>query len=496
MKHRSFEWSELVAPGRISTGAANDRKATTGRTRLRRFDTTIDMTVHSSYTIKLRQRIRGIDSGRRRALSLALLLSLSAITAASCRQSGDLRLLTDIRQVRELSAEEARLGYPVRVRGKIISLEQASNILILHDGDMGVPVDLSGAQATVEIGQQVEVTGFTRDGDDTAMIIRPVLTVSGKGEMPKPRAVSIRELAAGSAAYEWVEVHGVVRSAKISNDGQLLLDLGSESSIVHLRVNRFAGNDHNSLIDAGVRVHGVARTLFDSQQHPMRLTVLVPDIQNIIVEQPAPGDAFNLPLHSISQVQSSPQTRESEHRVRIQGTAIEQRPDGTVRVTDETGTLDVQTMRRTQIKTGGRVEAVGFSSLSGSEVALEHSLMRETDSKDAGSNISNAPLTVMGSVAQIHGLKSDEAARRHPISLRAVVTYYEPVWHFAFVEDRTGGIFIDSSFRADFPVRPGQLVNVEGQTASGDFAPIISRAVLRLVGESPLPIARRLPFDE
>jgi diguanylate cyclase (GGDEF)-like protein len=90
-----------------------------------------------------------------------------------------------------------------------------------------------------------------------------------------------------------------------------------------------------------------------------------------------------------------------------------------------------------------------------------------------------------------HSLSPAEARRAYPVHLRAVVTYYDPYIdprHTAlFVHDATGAIFVLLSSPLPFPVSTGMLVDVAGVTASGDFAPIIDKASVRVIGAFHLP---------
>ncbi len=105
-------------------------------------------------------------------------------------------------------------------------------------------------------------------------------------------------------------------------------------------------------------------------------------------------------------------------------------------------------------------------------------------------------LPLLTSVRQVHSLASDEAKRHYPVRLRALLTYYDSAWKFAFVQDQTGGIFIDSSLKKDFELESGQIVFVEGESGPGEFAPVITHARLQLQGHIVLPKPSDLPLEE
>jgi signal transduction histidine kinase len=101
-------------------------------------------------------------------------------------------------------------------------------------------------------------------------------------------------------------------------------------------------------------------------------------------------------------------------------------------------------------------------------------------------NPARPPLT---HVAQVRSLSAEEAAREYPVRVRGVVTTFRPP--LLFVQDETEGISVSTSTPLDLDLEPGQLVEIEGVTGPGRFAPIIDRARIRVLGRRPLPAPRR-----
>jgi PAS domain S-box-containing protein len=102
-----------------------------------------------------------------------------------------------------------------------------------------------------------------------------------------------------------------------------------------------------------------------------------------------------------------------------------------------------------------------------------------------------APLPLLTTARAAHSMTAVEAARAHPVLLRAVATYYDPYIdprHAAlFVLDETGGIMVALPSLPVLPIHAGTLVEVRGVTGARDFAPIVEHATLRVIGESRLP---------
>ncbi|MBB5057192.1 diguanylate cyclase (GGDEF)-like protein [Granulicella aggregans] len=91
---------------------------------------------------------------------------------------------------------------------------------------------------------------------------------------------------------------------------------------------------------------------------------------------------------------------------------------------------------------------------------------------------------------EAHNLLATEAARGREIKLRGVVTYSDVHQDrrraFFFLHDASGSIFVTLPSES-VPIPPGTLVSVKGQSALGDYAPIISHPQVEEIGHAPLP---------
>lgn len=105
------------------------------------------------------------------------------------------------------------------------------------------------------------------------------------------------------------------------------------------------------------------------------------------------------------------------------------------------------------------------------------------------------PLPPRRRVADILRLSPADAARAFPVRVRGVVTYYDAEWCMLFVQDATGGVYLQCRSH-EFPVTTGQFVEVVGVTAPGEYSPIIDRPRLRLLGRAPMPPAVTLTAEQ
>src|SRR5205814_827213 len=87
----------------------------------------------------------------------------------------------------------------------------------------------------------------------------------------------------------------------------------------------------------------------------------------------------------------------------------------------------------------------------------------------------------------------DELKRGYPVSLRGVITYYDPAWNLLFFQDETGGLYV-SPQGLPANLRAGQLVELDG--ASGPGYKGVADPRVKVLGEAALPAPRAVPFKE
>ena len=102
-------------------------------------------------------------------------------------------------------------------------------------------------------------------------------------------------------------------------------------------------------------------------------------------------------------------------------------------------------------------------------------------------------LPVLRTVSEIRQLSPGEARRGYPVLLRAVVTTTTSVDSNAFIQDATAGIYMVHKGER---LAQGQRVEVAGQTGAGNFAPVIEKVRVRVIGQAKLPDPVRVPLSD
>lgn len=96
--------------------------------------------------------------------------------------------------------------------------------------------------------------------------------------------------------------------------------------------------------------------------------------------------------------------------------------------------------------------------------------------------------------AAVRGLTVEQASQKSRVHLRGVVTFYDSSFYSRFIQDETSGIYL---YDSGLPIRlvPGDLVEVEGTTSPGEYAPIVVPESIKVVGTAPLPEPKRVTYE-
>jgi signal transduction histidine kinase len=105
------------------------------------------------------------------------------------------------------------------------------------------------------------------------------------------------------------------------------------------------------------------------------------------------------------------------------------------------------------------------------------------------------PATPLTHASQIRQLTPEQAAQAYPVRIRGVVTGDFPAPDL-FVQDSTAGIYVEGSASPNFEHHLGDLVEIDGVTSPGKFAPVIREHSLRIIGQGSLPKAKLYSFNE
>jgi PAS domain S-box-containing protein len=102
---------------------------------------------------------------------------------------------------------------------------------------------------------------------------------------------------------------------------------------------------------------------------------------------------------------------------------------------------------------------------------------------------------VLRTAEEVRRLSPEEAGRHIPVHLQGVVTFSDEQLFSRFVQDQTAGIYL-REITNTVPPSAGDLVEVEGLTDAGEYAPIVVPMNVRVLGQQPLPPAKQVTLEQ
>jgi signal transduction histidine kinase/DNA-binding response OmpR family regulator len=161
------------------------------------------------------------------------------------------------------------------------------------------------------------------------------------------------------------------------------------------------------------------------------------------------------------------------------------------------GTLDWRSLIGGEIKLHGVI--VPADTHDGANASARVVVAQAMDVETIGGRrrASSGARTLLRSAKAIQALPPEEAAAGHPVQMTARVMVNDPGWTVFFVQDDTAGIFVFTRGLQHPlpPCRPGDLIDIVGETGPGEFAPVIAAHRITIKGHSGLPQPRTVPLD-
>jgi len=338
-----------------------------------------------TYSTSLASATHEMRRARLRMLTLVAFAASSALYAfQSSPAVGTLPILTRTQQARELSVEEANRGYPVHLRGVVTFIDDFS--LFIQDSSAGIFVAASGLAHEVSAGQLIELEGVTECPDFAPQIGKARVRVVGRAAMPPAKHLDFDRLAATEEDSQWAEVEGVVHAVVRDEvpvppavDASRALQVAISGGELLAWVPWMSEAQAAQLVDARVRMQGVAGAIFNKSNEWVGARLYVPaSAQLEVVEHPS-ADAFAIPPRTISSILRFNPTGSSGHRVRIQGVVTLQRVGKELFVQDATGNIGILTPQTTRVRVGDRVTVAGFPAIGEYTHILDHGIFRNLE---------------------------------------------------------------------------------------------------------------------
>ncbi len=412
-----------------------------------------------------------------------LLFLLGGLLVQGCRTEQSTRVFTTATAIEQASVDEALHGTPVRMEGVVTYSDPSWGLLFVEDSTGGLFISARGVSSPPSVGTQVRLEGVVAPSNIGVDSVR--IQARGEGAFPTPNRQPIRKLSLARHGADWVEVQGVVQSARVEAERLVLTLVGPEDYLV-VRLKNYPQSGFRRLVGATVAVEGVVAMAGEGASSS-DVQLYVPSRDQVDVVRAAQ----EMPQRTIQQVEKGGSEADGLPGVRVQGTVARRTGGLLFGLRDSTGAMQVQPAAPFEGEVGDSVDVIGFRAENSGQVFLEKAKVHRLGPvhTQQGPVSSSETLPVLNQVADVWSLSNEEAARQYPVQIQGVVTYVDPNWRILFVEDASSGIYVDADSMDWDQVSAGQRVVVEGQSGPGNFAPIINDARVRLLQEGPLPDA-------
>ena len=307
-------------------------------------------------------------------------LFVASVFLSSLTGSAQWSELSAIRQIRNLSTEQASTNRRVRLRGIVTAVSGWKTSFFLQDPTSGISVDRFDGGPEVEAGQLVEILGVTSPGMFAPVVKANSVRVLGSGKMPSARPVGAADLSGGSFDSQWTRVQGMVRTAVVKqiwgHDVLLLeLDIGG-GSLVTARIRSFSGDAWRRLPAATVSLRGVCGTVFNDRRQYVGSRIFVSNLDDVTVVHAGPADLFDRPLQPLRSIARFTSGRNIFNPIKVRGRVAYWQGNGHVYVLDGSDGILVKTNQQTSFPAGSLVDIVGYAREGDYSPSLEGATLR------------------------------------------------------------------------------------------------------------------------
>ncbi len=306
-----------------------------------------------------------------------LLATVFAFSIHASAQEAAPRPITTAAEIRALSASVAESKLPVALRGVVTAAEpEWLGKFVMQDASAGIFVQNTGLQP--EIGDFIEVNGTTGPGWFAPVVQTNGWKKLGTAPLPPAKQVSIERLMAGVEASQRVEIAGLVRSVSYVASQKTMVEMTVGGYRVRVYPKLPSRLNPRSLVAAKVRVRGTAATTFNAARRQLTaVSVIVPTVDDFIVEEPEQYSPFEQPILPIDDLAKFRTGANLGERLHVKGIVTFQRPGLDLFIQDETGGLHLESRQPLDLPLGRAIEAAGFLEIVNYQPVLRDAVLRD-----------------------------------------------------------------------------------------------------------------------
>lgn len=404
---------------------------------------------------------------RLRVFGTALLVSL---LLAGCQHKQQLSTVS-LRELLAMDKNPAMRGQRVVVNGIVTYSDPEWHLLFVQDEQEGIYI-APPPNSDFRAGDRLQITGTTTE--PSKLLDKPEFAVAVHGPTPDP--IQLKN-ASEFPKYpsKLVETTATVRWAGIRNGRATLEGYAGDTRFQALI---FPGTSEDlPRIGSEITISGVSTAIYDSQGQVQTVQLLTPSARSLHTVKPGPEHLFAIPATTMGDLHKTP----VGSLVHLSGRVMDR--VSSLALLDGTHSVTVN-LRRPLHGDFASAEVVGFWTGS----SIDDAMIRPTGELLAH----HGDIRTLGELK--HLTAAEASAARH-ISIRAVVTYYDPYWGLLFLQDHTAASFVNPR-GLNVALHAGDMVDVSGVSGPGDYAPIIAEPAISFVGRGPLPEPLHLDLIE
>lgn len=399
-----------------------------------------------------------------------------------------------IRQFWDLTSEQKREPRQFEIHCCVTYYDPAWRLLFIQDeAGAGAYVPLAPSNIfPFKAGQRLFIFGRYAMTSDNFSVDGATLTVDGAGF---PKAIDIVRRIGDSVQFmsKFVTLEGLVDHYRRLPPRHLEMTLSVEGKAMVVWLQRELTDPIPNLSDAYVRVSGVYNSQLGPNGALQYYSLLVPEISYLQVIGRLDNDPrFNQPVQPIGGLAKLP----AGQLVRITGEVKAQEAGHFVTIRDQTGQIDVMTAQTRPCSINETIEAIGYTSIQGTNWQLAEGLFRVGGYTAAPKQVdATAGAEPLHLAAQVLELSPEQAKLSRPVSLTAVVTWSDSSSPFFFVQDASGGVCVMRGKSTSTLRAIGRNVVIHGVTGMGQFSPVVVATDFDKVSELVLPQAKQISLE-
>ncbi len=273
--------------------------------------------------------------------------------------------------------DPADVGRPVRLEGVVTYYDPTWGLLFVHD-DHGIFVHMKQVATDARVGDRVEVTGTVGAGAFAPIVDAPAVRRLGAATLPEPGRPTFQALLTGEWDSQFVELEGIVRGIRPidGKDGHLFFEVSVGTWRVLAQLpGRWTGAPPEHLVDAHVRLRGVAGTLFNGQRQLVGLQLFLPSTDMVTVVSGPTAGPFEGPVQQIASIYRWVTRHGIGHRVRVKG-EVTWAGGRQLYVRDGSGDIAVTLWKGRPLAVGQHVDVAGFPVPGAFTPTLEDAVVR------------------------------------------------------------------------------------------------------------------------